>query len=300
MRFLTKVSVCLSLLPVCSPFLVALPVNPPVERVLVASDGRSVDARIVDVTANTVELMRRDDGVRFKLTFDRLSEEDRVFLTGLHDELVARQPLPDTPFLQRVRKDFVRAAEDRKGTEPLPADAFVRDRWVLLAVHEYFDGTYVPWTGAHLAQAKLDEVPVLWLLSRVDGLKVELTADTLPRRHAVLSAPAARTARGIAEEMIEKAVSDAFRRNPAKNNEVWYPFADEAAEAAFEKKVLAKLPPYWPRFPVVTFNERRREASPYVFLYRRDGAPAMLRGHPVKGGLLEVARVLREHAAELE
>lgn len=278
----------------------ALAVDPPIERVLKAEDGRSVDARIIGVTADTVELVRREDATRFKLAFARLGEEDRTFLTGLYRELLANQPLPDTPFLQLVRKDFVRAAADRKKTEPLPADAFARDRWVLLAVDEYFDGAHPPWTGRHLERLKVEEAPILWLLGRADGLKVELTADTLPERHAVLNARAAQAARNITEEMTNKALDDASRRDPPKSGEVWYPFADEAAEAAFEKRLLARLPAYWPRLPQVTFNERRREASPHVFLCRRDGSPAILRGHPVKGGLHEVINVLRKHEAELE
>jgi hypothetical protein len=278
----------------------ALTVNPLIDRVLKAEDGRSVDARIVDVTAGAVTLVRREDAVRFTLSLDRLSEEDRTFLNGLYRELLANQPLPDTPFLQLVRKDFVRATADRKKTEPLAADAFSRDRWILIVVHEYFSSPHFPWVGPNQERDKLHELPVLWLLVTADALQVELAADTLPERHALLSARAARMARDVSSDLYDKAANDSIKRNPPKSGEVWYPFADEAAEIAFEKRVLARVPGYWPRLPFGPFNTRRRDVMPYACLYRRDGSPAILRGHPVRGDVHEVVAILRKHEAELE
>ncbi len=101
---------------------------------------------------------------RFTLPFDRLSEQDQTYLAELHRQLMASLPLPDTEFLKLVRKDFVCAAADRKKTEPLPSNAFAKDRWLLLAVHdyEYSSGT-APWAGRHLDHLNVGELtPRRW------------------------------------------------------------------------------------------------------------------------------------------
>lgn len=282
-------------------FAAVLPIDPPIERVLTAADGRSLEARIIGVSADSVELERKNDSTRFTLPLARLSEQDQTYLAELHREAKASQPLPDTAFLQLVRKDFVRASADRKKTEQLPSNAFAKDRWLLLAVHDYnYSSATAPWAGRHLDHLHVEQLPVLWMVGSADGLTVELMADSLPERHAVLNEKEAQAARELTRKMTEKVINDSYRRKPPKSGDVWYPFADEAAEAAFEKQVLAKLPAYWTRLPEVAFNERRREVSPHVLLCRRDGKPAIFRGQPITGSLFDVVTVLRKHEAEIE
>lgn len=294
-----RLPVAITLLATCTAS--ALPVQPPVERELTAADGRTMRARVVGVTETAIEFVRNEDAARFTLPLERLSLGDRDFATDLHKRLVAAQPLPDTPFLQAVRKDFLRAVPDGKKMVPLAASDFASAPRLLLAVYPYAPPTASLWTGRNLEGLNIQELPVLWMFSSADKLQISLLAETLPAAHAVLSYEAMAPAVARADEIVGKESSDAYRRRPPKDGEVWYLFTNEEDESAFEKKLLAKLPPYWPCMPRNSFNQlRRHQAAPYVFLVERDGRPTLFRDVPVSGNLATVVKVLREHADELK
>lgn len=203
--------------------------------------------------------------------------------------------------LQAIRKDFLRAAPDGKKLVPLTASDFASAPRLLLAVYPYPLQNAPLWQGRHLDGLKVNELPILWMLSSADKLQISLLAETLPAAHAVLSYEAAAPALSKTLEIVSKEQSDAYRRRPPKDGGVWYLFATVEEEIAFEKKLLAKLPPYWPRIPRADFSEiRRDQAAPYIFLVERDGRPTLFRDVPVSGNLLTVARVLRDHADELK
>lgn len=279
----------------------ALPVHPPIERELIADDGRTLQARVVGVTESGLELVRSADQARFSLELNRLSEADRTFATELHARLLATQTLPDTKFLQTLRKDFLKASPDRKKLIPLAPTDYASAPRFLLALDPSYRGGYGGWGQKHLLKLEIDEFPVFWMLSAADKLQLALASETLPEGHAVLSFEAMAPALTQTRELMGKQIDEGYRRNPAKDGEVWYLFATVEEEMAFESKLLAKLPPYWPGFPQTTFNVRRRDQPfPYVVLVERDGRPTLFRGVPVSGSFATVAKVLREHASELQ
>jgi thiol-disulfide isomerase/thioredoxin len=90
----------------------ALPLNPAIERELTSATGEKVSVRIVDITETQVKALRLKDQTEFLFPVERLSPEDRGFVTALWQ--VQRQ--------QPARKPPTASAADQ--TLPTPKPGF--------------------------------------------------------------------------------------------------------------------------------------------------------------------------------
>lgn len=101
----------------------------PVDYTLADPSGGALPIKITEISDTQLSFLRLRDGARFSLPLDQLSATDRDFAQRTLAELRAKIVLPETPWLQAVRKDFQSFHADTRRLGPVPAQEFAHDRY---------------------------------------------------------------------------------------------------------------------------------------------------------------------------
>jgi len=98
-------------------------------RIWQSEGGRKIEARVIEISAEkqTVD-MQRADGMRFKLSWDRLSETDQTFLAKTATTTPAAEPIPEAAPAAKVELPVKHLLKDvpmvtQKGNYCVPASA---------------------------------------------------------------------------------------------------------------------------------------------------------------------------------
>ncbi|GEM_PF-7025958 len=285
----------------------AVPVEPPVQRTLTDQFERTTEARIVGVTVDAVEIIRDADRARFSIPLQKLSGTDQAFAAGLLKKIEAAKPLPDTEWLQAIRRDFQRYDADKKQFLPLGVDAFARDSILVVGItyihipESIFDSRVfrlLP-NGDRVSMQIPDQAPVLWIVAGGELSDFHVAARKLPDGHGMLSHAARERAVKRAHPLWGKAVSEWLKRNPVRGSgRIELP--DQEAEA-LRLQVAKVLPVYWFE-PLAGIYGGLATPSPMpVFCaFYRDGSPVQRNGAAIKGTRQQVMSLLRQNASVSE
>lgn len=281
----------------------ATPVSPPVERTLTDEFGRTTEVRVTGVTADAVEFMRLGDNTRFTLPVKKLSEADQAFAAELFKKIEDARPMPDTPWLIAVRKDFQAYNPERKLLDPLGPKAYARDKVFVVAFRYLYDRFTFRDDVSDRARPFPDQAPILWIFfTGGERPLFELIGEKLPPGHAMLSYDVREKTMSRGQEVQEGFITDWFNRKRKDRGTAPLSFTPTEKERAELISKLAKVVPvYWSNvaisFPIGNSDSNSQEVYSAV---RRDGTSIQFRGGPVIGTRQTVMRVLRDYAAELE
>lgn len=280
----------------------AVPVEPPVQRMIMDQFERTTEVRVVGVTADALEVIRDADKARFSIPLQKLSAADQAFASGLLKKIEAAKPLPDTTWLQTIRRDFQRYDADKKQFLALGAEAFVRDPILVVGITDnhvpesVFDsraGRVLP-SGERVAIEIRDEAPVLWILVGGELSDLHVAARKLPEGHAMLSHTARERALKRAIPLRTKAVSDWLKRNPVRESGR-IEFSDEETEQ-LRSQIARVQPDYWFEPLAGIYRGRATNTPMPVFgAFYRDGSPVLHNGAAIKGHRSQVMSLLRQH-----
>jgi hypothetical protein len=284
-------------------FVRAEPVNPPIERVLSDEFERTIDARIVGVTAETIEVVRVADQARFSLPLKKLSEADRVFAAALLKKIVESRPLPDTPLVAAIRRDFQVFDPAKKNLVPVDPKAYATARVFVIGIQHLHDPEHAFASRLNARDAIPDQAPVLWISVTSESSVFALSAEKLPDGHAILGYKAQENALAQGRAVQTEFMNGWFKRNRPD------PFADggmtfkpsDKERADLLMKLARAMPPYWTDYAAnFDTGETGGRSYPRFVALHRDGTPVKFRGAPLAGTLKIVMTVLRDNASELE
>jgi hypothetical protein len=285
-----------------SAFLFAEPVAPPIARVLTDEFGRTIDARILEVTPDTIEFVREADRTRFKLPLKSLSASDQLFASDLLQKIIRERPLPDTPLVAAIRRDFRIFDPAKRVLVSVPSNAYAQTRFFVIGTHPVSELDAAVRDRRLPVKPFSEQVAILWITITGEATLFELLAERMPPGHATIAFAVQQTA---IEETRPAQEAFLIARNGTGND----PFASPARPAnslqkdreLFFVKLRRILPAYWTDYSANFYTgESRGFATPRFVVLRRDGIPVKFRGAPLSGSLEVVATVLREHTPELE
>lgn len=282
----------------------AEPIHPPVPRTLTDEFERTMDTRIVGVTSELIEVIRVADDARFSIPLRKLSEADRAFAAALLKKAIDSRPLPDTPMLKAVRRDFQIFDAAKKRLVPLEADAYSTTRIFVIA-QNYLYETESPFVSRSRMRnerdaALPDQAPVLWILLNGEAALFQLAAEKLPEGHALISYDAREAVVKKQQGIYADFVNAWFGRNRSDPfaNQAFNPSEKERADLGVKLKKV--VPPYWPDFNAYGVGTSTSRQYPWFKAVHRDGTPVRFRDAELSGSLKVVMTVLRDHASELE
>ena len=288
-------------------FVSAVSVTPPVERTLTDEFERTTEVRVVGVTPTALEIVRVADGARFTLELKRLSEVDRLFAAELLKKIEDSRPLPETEWLNAVRRDFQVYDTAKKALVPLAADAYSKERIFVVAFvsgigepDTLFSRVYPPAPSGSVQ--KPDPAPVLWIVLSGDSEALGQAAESLPAGHAVLSLKARERAVDRGRPFRSRFAEDWYKRNQDKiGTGVFYLKPSDKEREELEGKLAKVMPSYWvlPAAGVFGLNEINYNLPVFSAIYR-DGTPVKYRGVALNGPRPRVISVIRDRRAELE
>lgn len=281
----------------------AEPVNPPIDRVVSDEFERTIDARIVGVTAETLEVVRVADQARFSLSIKKLSEADRVFAAALLKKIIESRPLPDTPLVTAIRRDFQVFDPVKKRLVAVDPKAYASTRIFVIGVQHLYDPAYAFGSRTSTRDAVPDQAPVLWISISGESTLFELAAEKLPSGHAMLGYKARENALNQGREVQADFINGWYKRNRTDPFDgTAQPFKPSDKERAdFLIKLARIMPPYWTDYSAhFDTGETGPRSYPRFVALRRDGEPVKFRGTPLAGSLKVVMTVLRDNASELE
>ncbi|AHF94180.1 hypothetical protein OPIT5_07905 [Opitutaceae bacterium TAV5] len=296
----------------------------PLEREITDIFGRTVQARIIAVTDKTLTIERVSvfgsgpGGAqnRHDLIIDNLSDADRQFAAGLLRDTLARiaaaeaeaaRNPPDTPWLAEVRRDFQVYDRDAGRLVPLPADWGKGRHWFVVMVFSSTPTEVVTNLKRYLERYTPADAPLLLCFSKSSTRELEEAAASLPE--GVITLSAAATAEAC--KAVEKTGSDfqrdwfddALKKKRSGNEGLGYDPSTKDLEILY-RRMLARLPAYWPRPPAVTglssANKYYNDIHLNAFIIHRSGRPARFRELPAHSQLEHLVRILAEHSDELE
>ena len=285
-------------------FVRAEPVNPPIDRVLSDEFERTIDARIIGVTADTIEVVRIADQARFSLPLKKLSEADRIFAAALLKKIVESRPLPDTPLVAAIRRDFQVFDAAKKRLVPVDPKSYATTRIFVIGTEYLHDPAYAFGANPNISTRDSipDQAPVLWISLNTESSVFELAAEKLPEGHALLGYKVQQNALTQGHEVQTEFINAWFKRNRpdpfAEGGAIFKPSDKERAD--FLVKLARTMPPYWTDYSASFDTGDEGRSYPRFVALHRDGAPVKFRGSPLAGTLKIVMTVLRDNAAELE
>lgn len=266
--------------------------------------GRTVTGEIVALSKDSIGLRRHPDGTEFSLPLDRLSDADRAMLEDNREQIVAWvTPLPETPFTEVLRKDFRVLKRSGQALEPVPAAMWAKTRHFLIiyGLHDSPEMTEsgIKYFGDDFAQKiKGTSVAVLWLgPSNRNGHKPPpipesdlKLAKVLPTGVAVIGTEAVVRDGAAVDAEIEVIAREESPENP---NLFFHGVRGrpEEVRAVWRKRVLARVPAYWPGcvYREVFDKKIRAGVSTQAFIVDREGKPALDKeGRPLEGGMFEM------------
>lgn len=274
---------------------------PPVERTIADEFERTMDVRIVGVTADSLEVVRTADNARFTLSLAKLSKADRDFAGSLLKKIELSRPLPDTPWLRSVRRDFEIFDATKKRLMPLPADAYAGHPIFVVAFNYLHDPATAFPSGARRKDAVEDQAPVLWIMLSGEPALFELAGENLPKDHAIISHEARQKAQNQGDAAYQEYFTAWYNRNSRDGNLMpqFNPSEKERADLVF--KLSKAMPPYWADVSVsFSLGGNGSRSFPQFYAVRRDGTPVKFRGTHLAGTRQVVMKVLRDNATELE
>lgn len=276
--------------------------NPAINRTLTDEFERTMETRVVGVTANAIDVIRVADQARFSIPLQKLSTEDRAFATALLKTIIESRPLPETPLVKAVNRDFQVFDATQKRLVPVESGAYASTRIFIIAKNYLNDPDYVFSTSRRDREGQADKntPPVLWILLNGEAAMFQLAGEKLPAGHAVIGYEARENVVKQEQALQSEFVSSWYNRNRSGSSggQAFTPSEKERADFAIKLKKV--LPPYWPESdnPYVASTVSRQ--YPWFKAIYRDGTPVRFRGSDLSGSLKVVTTVLREHAAELE
>lgn len=301
MRFLSFIAFLFPAFVFC---LRAEPVHPPIPRTLTDEFERTMDTRVVGVTADSIEVIRVADDARFSIPLKKLSEADRAFAAGLLKKAIESRPLPDTPLVKAIRRDFHVFDPAKKRLVPVAPDAYAATRIFVVAQNYLYD-TESPFTSRSRVRAERDagvveQAPVLWVLLNGEHALFQLAAEKLPEGHALVGYDARESVIKKQQQVYSEFVTAWFGRNrsDAFSGQSFNPSEKERADLALKLKKV--VPPYWPESNTYGMGSTTARQYPWFRAVHRDGAAVRFRGSDLSGSLKVVMTVLRDHADELE
>lgn len=279
----------------------AIPVSPSIEHTLTDEFGRTIAAQIIGVTADAVEFTRAGDKARFSLPIKKLSDEDKVFFAELLKKTEESRPLPDTPWLVAVRRDFQVFNPGIKRLVPLDPNTYGGTRIFVIATTYLTDTSSPQKDGLNREPSMPDQAPVLWIYHRGERLLFEIIAEKLPPGHAMLSYEAREKAMQQGSPVYQAFTSAWFdqRRRDTPNGSMSFSPSDEE-RADLVKQLTQVMPIYWANIRATFYMMERGSSYPQCSAVRRDGTPVKFRGAPLTGSRQVVMKVLRDNAGELE
>ena len=281
----------------------AEPVNPPIDRVLSDEFERTIDARIVGVTAETIEVIRIADQARFTLSLKKMSEADQVFAAALLKKIIESRPLPDTPLVTSIRRDFQVFDPAKKRLVPVDPKSYASTRIFVIGIQHLHDPAYAFGSRMITRDAVPDQAPVLWISVAGESSVFELAAEKLPEGHAMLGYKAQENALNQGREVQTDFINGWYKRNRTDpfdgTGQLFKPSEKERAD--FLIKLARAMPPYWTDYTAhFDTGDTSARSYPRFVALRRDGSPVKFRGTPLAGSLKVVMTVLRNNAAELQ
>lgn len=289
----------------------AVPVEPPVQRTITDQFERTTEVRVMGVTADAIEIVRDADRARFNIPLQKLSLADQEFAADLLKKKEVSKPLPDTEWLQAIRRDFQRYDAQKKQFLPLGADAYAHDAIIVVAftlMHDpprVFDPVVfrVLPNGDTVSAQTPDQAPVLWIFIRGELDDFHAAAQKLPERHAMISYVARERAKKLESPIRSLVMREWLKRNPAPPSPTPTGRPIELSEEEFEglrTKLLKIMPVYWFEPSSGSFGTKTPTPFPLFAAFYRDGRPVMYNGAAVKGSRQQVMSVLRGRASSLE
>lgn len=264
----------------------AVPVSPPVERELVDASGRSIRARIIDITPSAVEIVRLPDEARFTFPLASLSAKDRADMIGLFDQqtrpVATREPRSDTELIKAVRKDFRRY--DRAERRLLPVSTSWPGDWKFLIVCS---------SPSHYNSERTRDLPLLWINFDMRPDEFDRAITQLRPMHLAVSSEAQKRGEKLAESI--------SRNHTAGHN--WNDRVNPLAGDELRQRLRTALPPYWAEPPLDGIT--RSILHPYsigtiAHLIHLDGRIARYRGEEISGSVEAVCEVLLTKTADIE
>jgi len=265
--------------------------------------GRSIESEIVSLTDETVGLKRYPEGTEFTLPLDRLSDVDRAFLAANRQKIIDRvMPLPETDFTTLLRRDFRVLKRSGLALESVPARQWMRTRYFLIVygVQDSPEGnaTFVKSAGEQITRRFMDKpVSVLWLgPANPNGASPPPIPDgdlraakILPAGVAVVGVEAVKRDGGLVDAEIAAIANEESPGEPRLFFQ-GYQQRSEAVRAVWRKRILARIPAYWPgcvyRF---AFDKRTTNGITQAFLVDREGRLVTVNGLPLEGFFNDVA-----------
>ena len=265
--------------------------------------GRSMVSEIVALSDEAVVMKRHPEGTEFSLPLDRLSDADRAFLANNHEKIVALiMPLPETEYTGLLRRDFRVLKKSGLALETVPARMWMRTRYFLIVYGlqdspESTVGLIKPLGEQITHRFEGRPVSVLWLgPANRNGtnpppvpegdLKL---AKVLPAGVAIVSVDAVRRDGALVDAEIDAISNEESPGNPRLFFQN-YQQRPEAVRAVWRKRILARIPAYWPGCVYRSaFDKRTTNGVTQAFLIDREGRPVTINGLPLEGYFNDVA-----------
>lgn len=295
------------LLSVLALGLRAEPIHPPIPRTLTDEFERTMDTRVVGVTPDSIEVIRVADDARFFIPLKKLSEADRTFAAALWKKALESRPLPETPMVKAIRRDFNVFDATKKRLVPLEHNAYATTRIFVIAqnyLNDLVDSPFVSRSPVRREQdaTVTDQAPVIWVLLNGEPALFQLAADKLPEGHALIHYDVRELTMKKQREVYSEYVNAWFGRNRpdpfSTTSRSFEPSDKERAELISKLKKVT--PPYWPDFNWFGLHSSSSRQYPSFKAVHRDGTPVRFRGSELSGSHKVVMTVLRDHASELE
>lgn len=292
-----------------------------VTRDLTDNQGRILSVCILEVTTDSLVVLRTSDSARFTIPCSTLSQPDRDFATSLLADAQLSATLPDTPWLEAVRRDFrIFDPTTRRLVSP-PRQFTETQPWVIIGIDCMASGFPSVRSIARLRPTPdPQKVLLLWLPSQSTALGIELEGETLAPGAAILSYDAmkkatlttmavANDARNTRDRIIDQRPNRLSRSSRSREgdseNAIPNPFrlTDEERQMLM---IMAsrQLPSYWPRPPFhgdldPDGTADNKTLYPCVYLYHRNGTPVRRDNKIVQGHIQDVLRLINEKSREL-
>lgn len=266
--------------------------------------GRSLEAEIVLLAADSITLRRLPDGAEFSLPLDRLSDADRDYLEGNRAGIVAwLTPLPETPFVAEARRDFRTLKRGGLALEAIPPHWWTKTRYFVivygLADTPEISGIVVKNIGEAITRdLAARQVGVLWIgPSNANGAKPPPVPESdlkmaklLPAGVAVIGTEAVARDRAKVDAEIMAIARDESPADPALFFRTNYHSRHEAVRAVWRKRIMAGIASYWPGCAYRHDFDRRNVNGPIqAFVVDREGAPVLnAAGEPLEGFALDM------------
>lgn len=284
-----------------APLTRAVTVLPPVERTITDEFERTMEVRVVGVTSDSLEFVRIADNARFTVPLGKLSKADQTFAGALLKKIERSRPLPDTPLIKAVRRDFQVFDAEKKRLVPLAADAYQGEPILVVAFTYLHEPSRAFEGGMRNQNPVADQAPVLWILLSGEPALFALASEKLPKDHAMISYDARQKALSQGDGVYQDYFTGWYSRNFKGEGPAPQFNPSEKERAELTGKLARAMPPYWVDVSATFYLGNRGSRSyPQFIAVRRDGSPVKFRGADLTGSRQVVMQVLRDHSAELQ